>query len=141
MHNVSGPKLPSDFFAGVSRGEPGSERFSSVTFGLPRPKEPGLMVTLSECSGVLGLSNSIGGASGSLSESMIAARLCFGSDFVNQPSGPLGPFPLLQCSWLKSVMGLLMFFLFNVFPFGVVTVCSVPDMVNCGLSEYALSNF
>ena len=139
---VSVPKMPSGAFPGVSRGEPGLKRSSLMTFGLPRPKEPFLSVTLFECSGVLGLSVSIGGASasGSLSDSMIAARLCFDGDLVNRPSGPLGPFPLLLYSWLKSAMCLFMFFLCTIYPFGVATVCLVPDIANCGLSENALSN-
>ena len=97
-------------FPGVSEGEPGLGR-SPVIFGLPLPKVLLFSVALPEGSGVLGLSVSFCGASASssLSESIMAVRLCFNGDFVNRPCGPLGPFPLLLCSCVKS-MGLLIFF-------------------------------
>ena len=128
------------YFPGVSRGEPGLVR-SLVIFGLPLPKVLLFSVVLSEGSGVLGHSVSICGASASvsLSESSMTVRLCFDGDFVNRPSGPLGPFPLLLYSCSKS-MGLLIFFRWIIFPFSVVTVCLVPDIANFGLSVYALSN-
>ena len=127
-------------FPGVSRGELVLVR-SLVIFGLPLPKLLLFSVVLSEGSGVLWLLVSICGASasGSLSESIMTVRLCFDGDFVDRPSGSLGPFPLLLFSCSKS-MGLLIFFLWIIFPFGVVTVCLVPDIANCGLSVYALSN-
>ena len=128
-------------FPGVSRGEPGLV-WSPVVFGLPLPKILLFSVVLVVGSGVLGVFVSICGASASdsLSESIMTARFCFNGDFVKRPSGPLGPVPLLLYSCLKLI-GLLMFFLWIILPFGVLTVWLVPDIAICGLSVCALSNF
>ena len=113
---------------------------SQTSFGLPLPSVPVLSVVLVCGSKVFGLSVSIIGVSDSLSDSITVVRLCLDGDLMNRPSGPRGPNPLLFCSWLKLEMGLLIVCLCRILPFGVVTVCFVPDTVNCGLSEYALSN-
>ena len=82
-----------------------------------------------------------GGVSGSLSDSILYVFLSLDGDFVNRPSGPLGPVPLLLLqSWLKSLKELLIHFLSIILPFGVVTVCFVPDTAIIGLSVKALSN-
>ena len=76
----------------------------------------------------------LGGVSDSLSDVIIYTFFCFDGDFVNRPSGPLGPIPLLLLqSWSKSVKGLLIHFLCFILPFGVVTVCFVPDFGIFGL--------
>ena len=131
---VSGPG------AVVACGEFGLVR-SRTSFGLSLPSVPVLSVVLVSDSGVFGLSVSINGVSDSLSNSITVVRLCLDGDLINRPSGPRGPNPLLFCSWLNLEMGLLIVFLCRILPFGVVTVCFVPDTANCGLSDYALSNF
>ena len=102
-------------FPGVSNGKHGLDR-TLMSFGLPPPKVPFLSVALSEDCGILGLSVSIDGAPGSVSESIMAVLFCFDGDLLNQPSGPLSPFPLLLCSWLQSVLSLLIFILCSFFP-------------------------
>ena len=142
---VSRPVLPSSagILSGPLWGLSGLVR-SLMSFGLPRAKVLFLKVALSESSCVFGLSVSCG-ASGSLSVSIIAIRFGFVGDFVNWPSSPLGPFPLmfstpLLFSCTNSVLGLRIIFLCFSFPLGVVTVCLVPDIAVWGLSKYALSN-
>ena len=110
--------------------------------GLPRLNVLFFTVALSNWSSAVGLFLSGSGVSGSLSDSFMYTFFCFDSDFVKRPSGPLGPVPLLLLhSWSKSVIGLLRHFLCIILPFGVVTVCFVPDIAIFGLSVYALSNF
>ena len=74
----------------------------------------------------------------SLSDS--GSRVSF-DDFVNRPSGPRSPVPLLFGSCANSEIGLLMCFLCSILYSAVVTVCFVPDITVCSLSENALSNF
>ena len=138
---VSGPVLISS--AGILSGQLWGESelvSSRMSFCLPRLNVVFSKVALSESSGFLVLSVSIGSASGSLFVSIIAIRFGLDGDFVNRPSGSLGRFPLLLFSCTKSDMGLLMFFLCIIVPLGVVTVCLVPDIAIWGFSEYALSN-
>ena len=133
---VSGPML----FPGMGvLTEFGLER-SLINFGLPRPNVLLFVVVSSMSSGVFGLFVSNDGASDSMSGSIIIVRLCLDGDLINRPSDPGGPIPLLLCSWFKSAMGLLISFLCVILPLGVVTVWSVPDIANCGLTKYALSN-
>ena len=113
---------------------------SRTSFCLPRPIVLYMSVVLSGSFGVFGLSVSINGVSDSLSDSITIARVCLDGDLINRPSGTRGPIPLLFCSWVKSEKGLLIIFLWRIHPVGVVTVCFLPDIANCGLSELALSN-
>ena len=107
---------------------------SPISFGLPRPNVLFFTVALSASSGTVGLLLSVGGVSGSLPDSILYTSFCFDGDFVNRKCGPLGAVPLLLQSWSKSVIGLLIQFLCIIIPFGVVTVCFVPETAIFGLS-------
>ena len=113
---------------------------SLISLGLPRPIEPLFVTVVFGDSCVFGLVRSINGVSRSSAESITIARLCLDGDLINRPSVPRGPVPLLLASCLNVSMGLLISFLCITLPLGIVTVCFVPDIANCGLSEYALSN-
>ena len=114
---------------------------SLISLGLPQPNEPFFMTVVVGDSGVIGFTKSINGVSESSSESITIARLCLDGDLINRPSVPRGPVPLLLVPWLNVSMGFLISFLCIIFPFGVVTVWPLPDIAECGLSEYAFSNF
>ena len=138
---VNGPMLlPSIGVLVYVCGEFGLVRFL-ISFDLPRPNVLFLRVVLSRGSGVFGLSVSNNGVSDPLSDSITIAHISLDGDLINRPFGPRGPIPVLLCSWLKSEIGLLIIFFCETFPFGVVTVWFVPDIANCGLSEYAFLIF
>ena len=82
------------------------------------------------------------GDSGSVSSDSLfgSCMLKVRGDFVNRPSGPRGPVPLLFGSCISET-GLLMFFLCIILLSAVVTVWFVPDIANWVFSEQALPNF
>ena len=131
--------LPGIVLVGVC-GEFVLVRWSLISFGLPLLNVHFLRVMLSRGSCAFGISVSINGVSDPLSDSITVARFCVDDDLVNRPSGPRGPIPLLLYSCLKSAIGLLITFLCYTLPLRGVNVWFVPDMANCDLSEYALSN-
>ena len=112
---------------------------SLISLGLPRPNVFFWTLVLSICSDVLGLFSFGGGVSGSLYDPIVYT-FCFDGGFLDRPSGPLGPVRLLLLqSLLKLGIGLLIYFLRITLPFGVASVCFVPDFAIFGLSVYAHS--
>ena len=106
-------------------GEAELNRFLTSFVGRPLPNAPLFL-------GVTTAGDSGSVSSDSLSESwMLKVR----GDFVNRPSGPRGPVPLLFGFCVISDTGLLMFFLSIILLSAVVTVWFVPDIASWVFSE------
>ena len=118
---VIGPNVFCDWADGDGPpGEAELNRFLTCFVGRPLPNAP------------LFLGVTTAGDSGSVS-SYSLSELCMlrvRGDFVNRPSDPRGPVPLLLGSCVISETGLLMFFLCIILLSAVVTVWFVPDIAS-----------